>query len=160
MGDENARATYKRVYLPRWALVMLGVLLCLLFFLVGISVGRSGAVPHSIVDIFASPTQTPAPAPELSQEAILQVISHSVQSGQPLYLVGANLSGANLVSANLSGADLSTSDLSNADLYGANLSGTNLFGAYLFGADLRDADLRDADLRKTFLGKTRIHQKQ
>ena len=154
MADDNARNTDKLVFLPRWALVILGTLLCLSFLIVGISIGISGAVPQSIAGMLSSPTQTQAPAPQLSQEAILQVINNSIQSGKPLYLVGVNLSGANMVSVNLSGADLRTSDLSHADLYGANLSGANLFGAYLFGADLRKADLSEADLRKTFLGKT------
>lgn len=154
MVNENDRITDKRVSIPRWVLVILGILMCLAFLMVGIGIGISGAVPQSIEAVFASPTHTPEPAPHLSQEAILQVINNSIQSGKPLYLVGANLSGADLVSANLSGADLRTSDLSHADLYGANLSGANLFGAYLLGADLRQADLRDADLRKTFLGKT------
>ncbi len=102
--------------------------------MVGISIGSAGTIPQSIAGIFAAPTQPQVPAPQLSQEAILQVINNSIQSGKPLYLVGANLSGANMVSVNLSGA--------------------NLFGAYLSGADLRKADLSEADLRKTFLGKT------
>ena len=134
MVDDTARNTDKLVSLPRWALVILGTLLCLSFLIVGISIGMSGAVPQSIAGMLSSPTQTQAPAPQLSQEAILQVINNSIQSGKPLYLVGANLSGANMVSVNLSGA--------------------NLFGAYLSGADLRKADLSEADLRKTFLGKT------
>ena len=154
MTDENTRTKDNLVSLPRWILIILGLILCLSFLVVGITVGVSGIVPQSIAGIFASPTHTPEPATHLSQEAVLQVINSSIQSGKPLYLVGANLSGANLVSANLSGSDLRTADLSHADLYGANMSKANLFGAYLFGADLREADLSYADLRKTFLGKT------
>ena len=154
VSDESTRSTVKQFSPPSWVLVPIGTLLCLSFLVVGIIIGIRGGVSQDITSIFVSPTQTSELAPHLSQEAILYVINDSIQSGKPLYLVGANLSGANLVSADLSGADLRTSDLSHADLYGANLSGANLFGAYLFGADLRAADLREADLWKTFLGKT------
>ena len=163
VSDESTRSTVKQFSPPSWVLVLIGTLLCLSFLVVEIIIGIRGGVSQDITNIFVSPTQTSEPAPHLSQEGIFYVINDSIQSGKPLYLVGANLSGANLVSADLSGADLRTFDLSHADLYGANLSGANLFGAYLFGADLRAADLREADLReadlreadlwKTFLGK-------
>ena len=70
-------------------------------------------------------------------------------TGERVYLTGANLNGANLTGAdltgvyltgaNLTGADLTGAYLNGADLNGANLTGANLNGAYLNGADLTGA---------------------
>ena len=155
MMNSKTRKTGDRSYIPIWMLITLGIVIAIFMFVFGVGFGLRGNIPESIAGFFPSPTDTDiVDQSALSQEAILQVINTSIQTGKPLYLVGDNLSGANLVGANLSGANLSMSDLSHVDMYGANMSGANLFGAYLLGADLRGADLSKADLRKAYLGKT------
>ena len=77
-----------------------------------------------------------------------QGIDLSVVSGNPLYLLGANLP-KNLAYTNLSGHDLSGMDLSGADLREANLAGADLSGASLTGARLGNINLTGANLANT-----------
>ena len=56
MPDNNARYTNKRATIRLWVLPTLGVLLCVSFLIVGISIGASGALPESIISVLTSPT--------------------------------------------------------------------------------------------------------
>jgi len=85
----------------------------------------------------------------LSADTIYQLINSSIQSGKPLWLVGANLTEAYLMGADLGGANLSGADLSRANLSRANLVRTDLSGANLSGADLRGSILGGANLSGT-----------
>ncbi|ABW33430.1 pentapeptide repeat-containing protein [Acaryochloris marina] len=71
-------------------------------------------------------------------------------------LGGATLSGANLWDANLTYADLRGATLIYADLRGATLIGAALIGAALIGAALNGANLSDADLSGADLRNTKI----
>jgi hypothetical protein len=55
-------------------------------------------------------------------------------------LVGANLAGANLAHANLAEANFTRAFLADANLADANLAGANLVGAFLASADLADVE--------------------
>lgn len=104
--DENTRTKDNLVSLPRWTLIILGLILCLSFLSSRIYCRRQRDHPpkhsghlrltHPYTGTCHTPFSRSHPSGNYS----------SIRSGIPLYLVGANLSGANLISANLRTANL------------------------------------------------------